>query len=187
MREIIIQFVILVAMVGAFVVGKYVFPQIKETGVIGKLQQLAAWADKFVVWARYFKDGCTGEEKMAFVIEQLQGIAQKAGIDVTVEELQAIIQAAYESMIAGESAADGSDGDKAAYYDLGTGRMATGSTVIVNVAPNQAEDKVETVDRETDGAAQASGDDTEGTNSTQDEAPKEPDEIAAGETVGGEK
>lgn len=89
---------------GAFVLGKYVFPNIPQD-VTSKLASLSAWAAEFVVWAREFMKSRTGEEKMAAVVEKLKEIAEEAGLDVTEDQLKAIAQSAYEAMKAGKSAA----------------------------------------------------------------------------------
>lgn len=86
---------------GAFLLGKYVFPNIPQS-VTDKLGELSKWAEKFVEWAKEFKKGQTGEEKMAAVVEQLKKIADEAGLNVTEEQLRAIAQAAYNAMKAGE-------------------------------------------------------------------------------------
>lgn len=86
---------------GAFLLGKYVFPNIPQT-VTDKLASLSEWAAQFVEWAKEFKKGQTGEEKMAAVVEQLKKIADEAGLNVTEEQLKAIAQTAYNAMKAGE-------------------------------------------------------------------------------------
>lgn len=86
---------------GAFLLGKYVFPNIPKT-VTDKLASLSEWATQFVEWAKEFKKGQTGEEKMAAVVEQLKKIADEAGLNVTEEQLKAIAQTAYNAMKAGE-------------------------------------------------------------------------------------
>ena len=86
---------------GAFMLGKYVFPNIPKT-VTDKLGELSEWAVKFVEWAKEFKKDKTGEEKMAAVVEQLKRIADEAGLNVTEDQLKAIAQAAYNAMKAGE-------------------------------------------------------------------------------------
>lgn len=85
---------------GAFTLGKYVFPNIPKN-VSEKLQELSGWAAQFVVWAREFMKTSTGKEKMDKVVEQLKKIADEAGLKVTEEQLRAIAQTAYEAMMAG--------------------------------------------------------------------------------------
>jgi predicted aldo/keto reductase-like oxidoreductase len=101
MEDIIIQAATLGVMIISFLAGKYIFPNMPAS-VTDKLQDLAMWADKFVVWAREFMQSSTGAEKMDKVVEQLKAIADEAGLKVTEEQLKAIAQAAYGSMKAGE-------------------------------------------------------------------------------------
>lgn len=99
MNNIIILAIQLAVAVGAFALGKYVFPNIPKN-VSEKLQELSGWAAQFVVWAREFMKTSTGKEKMDKVVEQLKKIADEAGLKVTEEQLRAIAQTAYEAMMA---------------------------------------------------------------------------------------
>lgn len=98
MDKIIYYGVLLIVSVIAFVVGKYIFPKIPKEA----LYVLSEWAGKFVIWAKEFMDGETGEAKMQAVVSQLKEIADDRGIPVTEEQLQALTQAAYESFVKGE-------------------------------------------------------------------------------------
>lgn len=100
MNEIIIAAVQLAITIIAFLVGKYVFPKVTPD-VLEKLEDIEAWAAKFVVWAREFLKSETGEEKMQKVVEKLQEVAAEAGLNVTEDQLKAIAQSAYEAMMAG--------------------------------------------------------------------------------------
>ena len=104
MDNIIVLAIQLAVAVGAFVIGKYVFPNIPKS-VSEKLQELSGWAEQFVVWAREFMKSASGKEKMDKVVEQLKKIADEAGLKVTEEQLRAIAQTAYEAMMAGEKEA----------------------------------------------------------------------------------
>lgn len=101
MDNVIYAAVYFAVTLGAFLIGKYVCPNIPKT-VTGKLGELSEWAAKFVEWAKEFKKDKTGEEKMAAVVEQLKKIADEAGLNVTEDQLKAIAQAAYNAMKAGE-------------------------------------------------------------------------------------
>lgn len=101
MNEVIYAAVYFTVTLGAFLLGKYVFPNIPKT-VTDKLSELSKWAAKFVEWAKEFKKDKTGEEKMAAVVEQLKKIADEAGLNVTEDQLKAIAQTAYNAMKAGE-------------------------------------------------------------------------------------
>lgn len=101
MNEVIYAAVYFTVTLGAFLLGKYVFPNIPKT-VTNKLAELSEWAAKFVEWAKEFKKDKTGEEKMAAVVEQLKKIADEAGLNVTEDQLKAIAQTAYNAMKARE-------------------------------------------------------------------------------------
>lgn len=103
-KEVIFSIIYCLVTVGAFCAGKFIFPKIPAS-VKENLADLAEWAAKFVVWAREFLKMESGEKKMAAVVEQLKQIAEKAGIEVTEEQLKAIAQTAYEAMKAGEAEA----------------------------------------------------------------------------------
>ena len=105
MNDIIILGVQLGVAVAAFLVGKYVFPNIPKS-VTEKLNTLSAWAVKFVAWAKEFMKAQTGEEKMEAVVKKLKEIADEAGLKVTEDQLRAIAQSAYNAMKAGEKEAD---------------------------------------------------------------------------------
>lgn len=125
MKEIIVLAAQLGVAVAAFVVGKYVFPNLPKNAV-DKLATLSQWAAKFVEWAKEFMKKQTGEEKMAAVVKQLKKIADEAGLEVTEDQLKAIAQSAYNAMKAGEKEAEK---DNATYYKIGQREAAKGSTV----------------------------------------------------------
>lgn len=141
MENIIFNAVLLLISIGGFLLGKYVFPNVPKT-VTDKLRQLAAWADKFVVWAREFRKQDSGPDKMEMVVEQLKAVAKEAGWDVTEDQLRAIAQTAYENMMAGAAAAQqpqetAKEPQKARYYKIGSREYAEGATVVIN-APGAA-------------------------------------------------
>ena len=141
MNDIIILAVQLGITVAAFVVGKYVFPNLPKN-VTDKLTTLSQWAAKFVEWAKEFMKKQTGEEKMAAVVEKLKEIADEAGIEVTEDQLRAIAQSAYNAMKAGEKeAGDAAGGALATYYKIGQREAAKGSTVNIYTGTAPAEVK----------------------------------------------
>lgn len=137
MNDIIILAVQLGITVAAFVVGKYVFPNLPKN-VTDKLTTLSQWAAQFVVWAKEFMKKQTGEEKMAAVVEKLKEIADEAGIEVTEDQLRAIAQSAYNAMKAGEKEAGEA---LATYYKIGQREAAKGSTVNIYTGTAPAEVK----------------------------------------------
>lgn len=105
MNDIVILAIQLGITIAAFVIGKYVFPNVPKS-VTEKLNTLSAWAAQFVVWAKQFMQSQSGEEKMAAVVQKLKEIADEAGLEVTEDQLRAIAQSAYNAMKAGEQEAD---------------------------------------------------------------------------------
>lgn len=142
MENIIFNAVLLLISIGGFLLGKYVFPNVPKS-VSDKLRQLAAWADKFVVWAREFRKQDSGHDKMEMVVEQLKAVAKEAGWDVTEDQLRAIAQTAYENMMAGAAAAQqpqeaAQGANTARYYEIGQRKFAEASTVVINVPGGSA-------------------------------------------------
>ena len=136
MENIIFNAVLLLISIGGFLLGKFVFPNVPKS-VADKLRQLAAWADKFVVWAREFRKQDSGPAKMEMVVEQLKAVAKEAGWDVTEDQLRAIAQTAYENMMAGAAEAQqpqeaDQEPQKARYYKIGSREFAEGATVVIN-------------------------------------------------------
>ena len=70
MNEVIYAAVYFAVTLGAFLLGKYVFPNIPKS-VADKLGELSEWAAKFVEWAKEFKKDKTGEEKMAAEVTKI--------------------------------------------------------------------------------------------------------------------
>ena len=137
MENIIYNAVLLLISIGGFLLGKFIFPNVPKS-VADKLRQLAAWADKFVVWAREFRKQDSGPAKMELVVEQLKAVAKEAGWDVTEDQLRAIAQAAYENMMAGAAEAQqpqepAQTASAARYYEIGQRKYAEASTVVINV------------------------------------------------------
>ena len=137
MENIIYNAVLLLISIGGFLLGKFIFPNVPKS-VADKLRQLAAWADKFVVWAREFRKQDSGPAKMEMVVEQLKAVAKEAGWDVTEDQLRAIAQAAYENMMKGAAEAQqpqeiAQAASTARYYEIGRRKFAEASTVVINV------------------------------------------------------
>lgn len=143
MENIIYNAVLLLISIGGFLLGKFVFPNVPKS-VADKLRQLAAWADKFVVWAREFRKQDSGTAKMEMVVEQLKAVAKEAGWNVTEDQLRAIAQAAYENMMKGAAEAQQTQepalgASAARYYEIGERKFAEASTVVINMPGAAAE------------------------------------------------
>lgn len=101
MDKIIIYAIELVVAIIAFLFGRYVFPTVKQ--YFSELNNdnvstIASWAYKFVVSAKnQFEDGC-GEEKLAYVTEQVSALCERNNIALTSEQIRALIEDAYVLM-----------------------------------------------------------------------------------------
>lgn len=154
MDNVIYAAVYFAVTLGAFLIGKYVCPNIPKS-VADKLGELSEWAAKFVEWAKEFKKDKTGEEKMAAVVEQLKKIADEAGLNVTEDQLKAIAQTAYNAMKAGEK-----ESSTAAPLEALTATPA--ATVVINTtAPVTTTEKVAiATDNVPEGATETNADGT---------------------------
>lgn len=106
-NQLIELFIELGITIAAFLVGRYVLPKIKTNINVQDLtiqfQLLLNYAESFVAYARQFLTELSGKEKMDSVVEKLQTICEKEGINVDTETLRAIGQKAYDAMVAGEN------------------------------------------------------------------------------------
>ena len=108
-KELIILIVQVVVLIGSFLFGKYIMPNLsKETiqAIAAKIDIVIKYADKFVHWASYFMKDANGSQKMEEVVKQLKQIAKRYGLDIPEAELTAIAQTAYDTMKAGQKAAE---------------------------------------------------------------------------------
>lgn len=78
-----------------FLIGKYIFPALKNNE---KIANITSWVYKFVISAKnQFKD-YTGEQKLEYVTEQVKVLCEKYKITLTDEQIRALIEDAYDMM-----------------------------------------------------------------------------------------
>ena len=95
MADIIYYAIGLIMAILSFVLGKYVFPTIKNSD---KLSDIVNWTYKFVISAKnQFKDG-QGLEKREYVTQQIKTLCKKYKIELTDEQIRALIEDAYTLM-----------------------------------------------------------------------------------------
>ena len=98
------QFIILMiqicALVASYFIGKYIGNKSPENiqDITAKVNLIIKYADKFVSWAKYFMNDSSGEEKMTEVTKQLKIIADRYNLNITDNEIKAIVQKAYDQM-----------------------------------------------------------------------------------------
>ena len=101
MDKIILYAIELVLAIVAFLLGRYVFPVVKEYfNELNKddVSTVASWVYKFVVSAKnQFEDGC-GKQKLEYVTEQVSALCERNNITLTPEQIRALIEDAYVLM-----------------------------------------------------------------------------------------
>lgn len=98
MNDIIFYAIELVIAIVAFLLGKYVFPTVKDTILGSNFAGLAIWVYKFVVSAKNQFGDNNGEKKLEYVTEQVKKMCKKYKIDLTDEQIRALIEDAYTEM-----------------------------------------------------------------------------------------
>jgi uncharacterized protein YpuA (DUF1002 family) len=93
--NIIFYAVGLVISIIAFLCGKYVFPSLKNNEIIS---DITSWVYKFVVSAKNQFGDNKGKEKLAYVTEQVNALCEKYKINLTDEQIRALIESAYDAM-----------------------------------------------------------------------------------------
>ena len=94
MGDIIYFGIMLAISILSFVMGKFVFPKIPNDN----MEIIEKWAIKIVHFCRQFLAGEEGEKKMDKAVSLLDQIQHKYDMNLTEEELKAIIQYAYDKM-----------------------------------------------------------------------------------------
>ena len=94
MGDIIYFGIMLAISILSFVMGQFVFPKIPNDN----MEIIEKWAIKIVHFCRQFLAGEEGEKKMEKAISLLDQIQHKYDMNLTEEELKAIIQYAYDKM-----------------------------------------------------------------------------------------
>lgn len=112
MEQGIIYIIMGIGWIIAFLLGKYVFPEIKDAvnvamDLLSKYPMLKEWGIAVCQYiAKYFSD-ISGEEKNKKAAEIIVQAADQAGIKITEEQARAIAQASYESMKGGVTESEG--------------------------------------------------------------------------------
>lgn len=86
---------------GGWLLKAYVFPTIKSIGELDPdtLDGLAKWALKLCRAAKNMVDSLSSsEQRRQWVMDQLDALSKKAGLNLTEEEKRALLEAAYDEM-----------------------------------------------------------------------------------------
>lgn len=97
---LIIQAVILI---GSYIIGKYIIPRLSQDD-LSRFTYITKWVEQFVKEASTFIDK-TGAEKKEYVSTQISLMLQKMKVELTAEQISALIEAAYINYKAGHKEA----------------------------------------------------------------------------------
>ena len=92
----------LIILIIAFFIAKYGLKDALSDAVSKAYDQfdlLTDYAEAYVSWARQFMDSKPGHEKMNYVTNVLADLAAKLNIDISIEQIQSIVQLAYDTII----------------------------------------------------------------------------------------
>lgn len=92
----LVQLAILVV---SALIGKYIIPKISQKDV-ALFNTILKWVDAFVISAKNLMSDKSGEEKKAAVTEQIRGILEKYNVTLTDEQISALIEKAYDTIVA---------------------------------------------------------------------------------------
>lgn len=104
MKDIIFEVVNLVVMIAALVVVRYVVPWIRKKLGDDKLNTIAQWAEKAVLYAEQVMTAATGEEKKEAVTAIIKEIVEANNISITDEQIDILIESAVKQMNMSETA-----------------------------------------------------------------------------------
>ena len=106
-KNVLYYFLLFVFALGGWLLKTYVFPTIKSIGQLDPdtLDGLAKWALKLCRAAKNMADTLsTAADRRQWVMEQLEALSQKAGLNLTDEQKRALLEAAYDEMNAADAA-----------------------------------------------------------------------------------
>lgn len=95
MADIVYYAIGLVIAIVTFLLGKYVFPAIKKSD---KMSDIVSWVYKFVISAKNQFGDDKGETKREYVTKQIKILCEKYKIELTDEQIRALIEDAYDMM-----------------------------------------------------------------------------------------
>lgn len=102
MEDIIFYGIGLIVSVLTFVVGRYVFPKLKSMTIDSDnefIKAISTWVYDYVVDAKNtLGDQTPGSNKKEWVVERLGNLLDSWGVELSDEQISALIEAAYEQM-----------------------------------------------------------------------------------------
>ena len=106
MQEIFILTLQIIGICIAFIMGRYGFPYIdnKMDTIKKNIEYIKEQAERYITYIEHlvntydeFKD-YTGEDKFAYVTTQIEQLCYQYKVDVTIDEVEAIVQQVYDNI-----------------------------------------------------------------------------------------
>lgn len=85
-------------MLAVLLVTRYLIPWIKAQIGAEKLNEVKSWVNAAVLMAQQVHDGKTGAERKEIVVDLVRGMLIKKNIDISIEQLDTLIEAAVKTM-----------------------------------------------------------------------------------------
>lgn len=98
MNDIIYYAIELLIAIFALLIGRYVCPKVKDVVLGSNFSGIVTWVYKFVVSAKNQFGDNNGEKKLEYVTAQVKKLCEKYKIDLTDEQIRALIEDAYTQM-----------------------------------------------------------------------------------------
>lgn len=98
MNEIIFEALKLVVMVAALMIARYLVPWAKQKMDNEEIRDLMVWVEKAVLMAQQVHWDKTGAERKKIVLDFMNEILRDKKIQITEEQLDALIEAAVKGM-----------------------------------------------------------------------------------------
>ena len=98
MSDIVFEAINLVVMILAAIFTAYVIPYVRKAVGDKKLQDIADWAERAVLFAQQTMTAQSGADRKAYVLEYLTRYAHDYKIPITDEQINILIESAVRTM-----------------------------------------------------------------------------------------
>lgn len=98
MSEIVMEILKVVVMLAVLVVTRYLIPWIKAQIGAKQMEEIRAWVNDAVLMAQQVYDAKSGAERKAVVVDLIREMLIKKNIDISIEQLDTLIEAAVKAM-----------------------------------------------------------------------------------------
>lgn len=98
MNEMVMEILRVIVMLAVLLVTRYLVPWIKAKIGAEQLAEVKTWVNAAVLMAQQVYDAKTGAERKAIVVDLIRDMLIKKNIDISIEQLDTLIEAAVKAM-----------------------------------------------------------------------------------------